>query len=192
MSDPTSVDLLSNHKLHSRLAFFREVAKKKSRSVAINMSELANDDKVSQLNSAQQADYLRSTSASTNSRSVAKRAIGQGLNFNEIAHKEVREMKKHLQEISDIDDSGHYVSFYSQETNLQGIKTVCDLIDNDNSLEQMSAVEILQLLNIVGIPSRGPVGDFPDPKTYHLTEIMLGSFVSTLRILHSLLFSTNF
>lgn len=87
-------------------------------------------------------------------------------------------MKKHLSEIANIDDSGHYVSFYSQETTLQGIKTVCDLVDNENSLEQMSAVEILQLLNIVGIPCRGPVGDFPDPKTYHLTEIMLGSFVS--------------
>lgn len=72
MNDPSSSDLLSNHKLHSRLAFFREVAKKKSRSVAIQMSEVANDDKVSQLNSAQQAEYLRSASASTNSRSLGK------------------------------------------------------------------------------------------------------------------------
>ena len=177
------VDVMNNHGLQTRLAFFRDLAQKKSRSVSIQMSAIANDDKVNQLNSAQQANYLRSANVSSNAKNLAKRAIVSGLNFNEIAHKEVKEMKKHLHELDNIDDSGHYVSFYSLETTLQGIKTVCALDDADNTLENSSALEILQLLNIVGIPCKGPVGDFPDPKTYHFDELMLGTFVSLSDVL---------
>lgn len=173
-----SIDIVSDHGLHSRLAFFRDLAKKKSRSVSLQMAELANDQKISMLNSAQQADFLRSaTLNSANARSLAKRALKQGIDFDSVAVREVKEMKKHIHELDGIDDSNHYVSFYSQETTLQGLRTVCQL-DDETDLEVMSAIEILQLLNIVGIGARGPVGDFPDPKTYHLDCLMLNSFVS--------------
>lgn len=175
--DASTQGLLKNN-LQSRLAFFRAICQKKTKSVSLRMAEVANDDRVSQMNSAQQADYLRSAQATSNSKSLAKRAIKQGLDFDSIAATEVKAMKAHLKELDGIDDSTHYVSFYSQETTLRGIKAVCDLVDDQNTIDNMSALEILQLLNIVGIPCVGPIGDFPDPKTYHPEEIMLGSFVS--------------
>lgn len=183
MNDPDVVDIINNRGLQSRLAFFRDMAKKKSRSISLKMGEIANDSKVNQMNSAQHANYLRSATTSLRAKNLAKRALRQGLDFDVVAIKEVREMKKHLHELSDIDDTDHYVSFYSQETTLSGIKAVCELDDEHGTLDDVSALEILQLLNIVGVPCRGPVGDFPDPKTYHLDEMMLGSFVSTSDIL---------
>ena len=142
------------------------------------MAEIANDDRVQQMNSAQQADYLRTADLSSNSKALAKRAMKQGLDFDSIAISEVKAMKAHLAELDGIDDSSHYVSFYSQETTLRGIRACCDLVDDQNTIDSMSALDILQLLNIVGIPCRGPIGEFPDPKTYHLEEILLGSTVS--------------
>jgi len=183
MNDPSTIDILNNHGIRSRLAFFKDVAQKKSRSVSMQMSSIANDDKVTQLNSAQQAAYLRSADTGTNARNMAKRALKQGLSFDVIARQEVKNLKKHLSQLNDIDDSEHYTSFYSQSTTLEGIKSVCELDDEHDTLNNTSALEILQLLNIVGIPCRGPVGDFPDPKTYHLEELMLGSFVSISDVL---------
>lgn len=201
--DQSLQGLLKNN-LQSRLAFFRGLCQKKSKSVSLRMAEVANDDRVGQMNSAQQADYLRSAGTSANSKSLAKRAIKSGLDFDSIAIAEVRAMAAHIQELAGIDDSTHYLSFYSQETTLQGIKAVCELVDDghhrghglaigqssqsaiqegshegvQDTIDSMSALDILQLLNIVGIPCVGPIGDFPDPKTYHLHEMFLGSFVS--------------
>jgi len=178
LSDAKSVDLLKNKGLHSRLAFFRDLAHKKDRSISMRMSEIANDTKVSKLNSAQQASYLRTTNVTSNAKSLAKRALKSGLDFNNVAIKEVKQMKDHLDELMDIDDSDHYTSFYSQETTLGGIHTVCQLVDSNKTIDHVSALEILQLLNIVGVPCVGPVGDFPDPKTYHINDVLLGTCVS--------------
>ena len=178
-----TAEVLSYQNLNQRLKFFKDAAQKKSRSIVNKLSEFANDDKVSKLNSAQQADYLRSATLSLNSKNLAKRAIKNGLDFDTIARNEVKAMNDHLKELDGINDDDHYSSFYSQETTLGGIKAVCELVDENNTLDQMNCVEILQLLNVVGIPCRGPVGDFPDPKTYHPDELMLGFFVSMADIM---------
>jgi hypothetical protein len=167
------IDINANTNLKTRLKFFRVQAEKQSKSVVQQMANIANDDKVSLLNSAQQANYLRSVTTSTNSINLAKRGIKQGLDFDSIVQSEVRKMKKHLHELNDIDDTNHYVSFYNQETTLDGIKTVCS-----EGIDQLCAEEILKLLNIVGIPCTATVGDYPDPKTYHIHNLLLGSHVS--------------
>lgn len=177
-SEGDAIDLLKDGTLKARLSFFRGLAQKKSKSISIKMSEIANDDKVSLLNSAQQAAYLRSASDSSNAKSLAKRAIKSGLDFDDIARNEVRQMKQHLSQLNGIDDSDHYVSFYSQETTLGGIKAVCALVDDEGTLDSMSALDILNLINIVGIPTKAPVGDFPDPMTYRCNKLLLGTFVS--------------
>jgi hypothetical protein len=176
-------DNMLQNNLQSRLAYFRCLVEKKNRSVSMRMAEIANDNKVSQMNSAQQANYLRTVDTSLTGKSLAKRAVKTGLDFDSVAIAEVKAMKLHLSELDGIDDSNHYISFYSQESTLQGIKAVCALVDSQNTIDKMSALEILQLLNIVGIPCIGPIGDFPDPKTYHIDNLLLGSFVSMSDVL---------
>lgn len=173
LADPDT-NLNEHRGLQSRI---KVLLNKKIRSVSQRLSEIANDSRVSKMNSAQQADYLRSAQTSTNAINLAKIAEKNGFNFDDRAHKEAREMAKHLSELDDIDYATHEVSFYSQSTTVEGIKTVASLTA-DPSFEQMSALDILLLLNIVGVPCVGQVGEFPDPKTYHSSKLFTGTRVS--------------
>lgn len=143
------VDISQDTSIQTRLKFLKNRVMRKSKSFIQEMSVVANHEKVSQLNSAQQADFLRSAIASSNAVNLAKRGIKQSLDFDTKAIEEVKQMNIHLHEIIDIDDSQHAVSFYSQATTLEGIRTVCALADENNSLDQLTALEILSLLNIV-------------------------------------------
>jgi hypothetical protein len=175
--------LLEDRGLNARMRYFKELVKKKNSSVVLRMAELANDDKVGKLNAAQQASYLRQADVSSSSKNLAKRAMKSGLNFAEIAIAEVKEMAKHLSELDGIDDDDHYESFYSRCTTLEGIKSLCELVDDENTIDEMSELDILQMINIVGIPCEGPVGDYTDPMLYRIKEIFLGTFVSISDIL---------
>ena len=176
--DVNVASILNDKGLGARVRFFKELIKKKNKSVVAKMSEIANDDKVGKLNSAQQATYLRTADVSTNSKSLAKRAIKSGLDFDTVIQNEVKNMKAHLSELDTIDDENHYKSFYNLESTLGGIRTVCELDDEEGTLEELSASDILQMLNVVGIPCKSIVGDFPDPMCYRVSKLQLGSFVS--------------
>lgn len=176
LHDKTDVDLSTDTSIKSRLKFFKNKALRQSKSIVQELASIANQDKVSQLNSAQQADYLRSATVSSNTINLAKRGLQQGFDFDEKAVAEVKAMRQHLSELDSIDDSTHSVSFYSQDTTLGGIKAVCSL--DDVSLNNLGALEILQILNIVGVPCEAVIGDFPDPKTYHISDLMLGTYIS--------------
>ncbi|CAF4248244.1 unnamed protein product [Rotaria sp. Silwood2] len=175
--------LLNDSSLRARLQHMKISIARKKKSFVMRMSQIANDDKVSQLNSAQQADYLRTIDASSkNARGLARRAIAQGLDFNEVLRNEIRNMAQHINELQDIDDSEHLASFYSQDTTLGGIRTVCQLA-HENLLDDVDANGILQMVNLVGIPCSGPVGEFPDPMTWRVNELYLGSYVSLSDVL---------
>lgn len=171
-----NVDIVADRGLKTRAMFFKNQIQRQAKSIIQELLVIANQDKVSQLNSAQQAEYLRNTTTSSNAINLAKRAMKQGLDFDVKAVQEVKKMKEHFDEIEDIDDSDHTTSFYSQCTTLMGITELCEL--DDDTIDNLSAIDILKMLNLVGVPCTAAVGDYPDPKTYHLTNIMLGSYVS--------------
>ncbi len=87
-------------------------------------------------------------------------------------------MLNHIKELDDIDDSNHNVSFYSTSTTLDGIKSVCELAKDQSVLENLTAIDIIKLLNIVGVGCNAPVGDYTDPMQYRLTDIYIGCYVS--------------
>lgn len=174
---------LNDSSLRARLQYLKSTIVRKKKSFVMRMSQIANDDKVSQLNSAQQAEYLRAAdSSSKNARGLARRAVTQGLDFNEILRKEVRTMAEHVDELKDIDDLEHLVSFYSQDTTLGGIRTVCQLAA-DEILDDVSANDILRMANIVGVACSGPIGEFPDPMTWRVNELYAGCYVSLSDVL---------
>ena len=175
--------LLNDSSLRARLQYIKSSIVRKKKSFVMRMSQIANDDKVSQLNSAQQAEYLRSIdSASKNARGLARRAVTQGLDFNEILRKEIRNMAAHIDELKEIDDNEHLVSFYSQDTTLGGIRAVCQLV-TDDMLDDVDANDILRMVNIVGVACSGPIGEFPDPMTWRVNELFLGCYVSLSDVL---------
>lgn len=172
----------SSSKLGARIDFFRQVIKKREKSVFSRMNEIANDDKVNQLNSAQQADYLRNTELTKVSKALAKRAVGEGLDFNVVAREEAKMMRKHFDEIKDIDDSNHLVSFYSTCTTLDGVRAICEVVDN-GLIDSMEVNDIIKLLNIVGIGCDSPIGDYPDPMVWRVRDVFPGCFISLSDVL---------
>ena len=178
-----SQDLISlNKKLGSRIEYFKQVIKKREKSVYSRLNEIANDDKVSQLNSAQQADYLRNVEVTKNSKSLAKRAINEGINFTDLVRDEVKNMHKHFSEVSSIKDDNHFVSFYSTCTTLDGVKALVETVEN-GMIDSMDVNDVLKLVNIVGIACDGPIGEYPDPMVWRVSNIFSGTQVSLSDVL---------
>ncbi|KAL7014465.1 hypothetical protein ACKWTF_015943 [Chironomus riparius] len=164
-----------------------------SRTFTTFLETIANDQKIHELNSEQKANYLRNVQASTKAgRGLAMRAAkkkskswSKDQNFDEIVHKEVQAIKSHFDEIKDIDHKKHSVSFYSQATTLEGIKSLIEFTD-DVTFQSLKADDILQIINIVGVACNCPVGDFPDASTWRVNEIYYGCYVSVADIITSI------
>jgi hypothetical protein len=173
----------SENALSRRLVQFRQSIDRDVRSISMQLSQLANNDKISTLNSAQQAEYLRSVDVSKNGKGLARRIDESGSDFLANVHREVEAMHAHLAELNDIDDSMHFTSFYSTASTLEGIKEVCRLVD-ENLLESSSVDTVMRLINIVGLGCRAQEnGDYPDPMSYRIDELLIGTYVSLSDIL---------
>jgi Mg-chelatase subunit ChlD len=155
----------------------QRIVARANKKISLILAELANDDKVSELNSAQKADYLRQMDVSKSSRGLAKRAMKEGFNFDKIARNEVSEMAKHIDELKDVDDEKHQRSFVSLETTLGGIRYLANLT-NEDAFFDFSVIDILELFNFVGVACFGPIGDYADPMTWKIQEIYPYTFVS--------------
>ena len=169
-------EILDN-KLSSRLIYIENTLKKKKCEFTNMLKNIKNNDKINELNSRQQAEYLRKLNVDNkSSKQLAKRAINEGINFDEEIIKEVKLMKEHIKEIENIDDSNHSISFYSTCTTLDGIKEVCNI--KEDLLEKLTAMDILKLINIVGIAINKNYENYIDPMLYRIDKIYTGSFVS--------------
>ena len=180
-----ALQILAKNDMSSRLAYLREEIRKRNRGFTMRMARIANDSTIDMLNSAQKAEYLRSTDHSKTSRGLAKRAATSGFDFDSIAQGEAMAIAANLNELTSfVKDSNHQCSFYSMETTLGGIKAVAQMV-MDPGFDELTANEILLLLNIVGIACDGPVGDFPDPMTWRVNKIYPGVFVSVSDLMTS-------
>ena len=170
--------LLAEGGLRSRRQYLLAATQRKLKSITNAMRAVANDDRVARLNASQQADYLRTTQVgSKNGRGLAKRAEAAGLDFDRTVRDEIRAMAAHLHELEGVDDSQWSVSFFSQATTLDGVREVCALASAD-AFDSLLAIELLELLNLVGVCVAAPVGDFPDPMTYRVDALLPGACVS--------------
>jgi len=168
--------------LAQRAENIKKIINKREKNISVVLSQIANDDKVNILNSAQQAEYLRNLQVDKNSKGLAKRAINSGLDFDGITRAEVINMHKNLKEISDIDDTDHTISFYSNCTTLEGIKMCCKLVE-DGYIDQINCMDILKLINIVGVACDSPIGNYPDPMIWRVNKIFAGCYTSMSDIL---------
>lgn len=173
-----------DNSLNSRLILISKQIEKRKCSLTNKMAQIRNDEKVAQLNSQQQADYLRKIDVNDkNSKSLAKRAFISGLDFDQTAKKEVLEISKHIQELDGIDENKLNVSFYSTCNTLDGIRTLSHLPENKEIFDDLTANDIIKLLNIVGVAAYSQVGNYPDPMTYRLEKIYPSTFISISDIL---------
>ena len=174
-------------KLYERAQNLKNIIKRRQTSLTNKMREIRNDDKINQLNSKQQAEYLREININDKTgKSLAKRAVGEGLDFDEVIRKEVVEIVNHIKELDTVDESKLTPSFYSTCNTLEGIKSVCDFYKDavkDNIFDEVTANDILKLINIVGVAGNSQIGNYPDPMTYRVKAIYPGTFISLSDIL---------
>ena len=185
-----SKQAIYDQKLSSRKMLVQNLIKKRKTSIINEMKAIQNDDKVNQLNAKQQAEYLRSIDINDKTgKNLAKRAFVEGINFDEITKNEILKMKENLPKLyetlkkNNFDESTLSISFYSTSNTLEGIETVCDLVDDKEIFDSITTIDVIRLLNIVGIGCDANIGNFPDPMTYRIKEIYPGCYVSLSDVL---------
>jgi hypothetical protein len=157
-----------------RLHALADLMHQKSRGLSVRLAQMANDNKVAQLNSAQAADYLRSVGTGRAGKALARRAaMGDG-DDEEVVRAEVKAVCEHISELAGVDDEAWGVSFVSQCSTAEGLRALAEWYaepHNAEMLDSMPLHEVLELVPIVGVAMAGPRGDYPDPYTYKATEV---------------------
>ena len=176
--------------MNSRIQYIKKLINKRKGLISNQMEAIKNDQKLSELNSQQKADYLRSVDNTKLGKSLAKRAVNSGIDFTEQIKKEIKEMKNNLSEINEIDYSNDPVSFYSTSSTLESIRELCGVVE-DPVFDEMSATEFLEVVNIVGIAAFGTVADYPDPLLYLAKTIYPGCYISVSDIITAESISKN-
>ena len=174
--------VLKDGKMNSRIQYIKSLINKRKGLISNQMEAIKNEQKLSELNSQQKADYLRNVENTKLGKSLAKRAATSGLDFTEQIKSEIKEMSQHLSEINNIDYSNDPVSFYSTSSTVESIKELCGIVE-DPVFEEMSATEFLEITNIVGIASFGNIADYPDPLLYLPKSIFPGCYISVSDII---------
>ena len=176
-SDTEEEIVLKDGKLASRLIFLRKLINKKKGLISTQLDMIKNTNKLSQLNSQQKADYLRNVDNTKLGKALARRALMDGEDLNEVVFKEVKEISNHIDELKDIDYTNHPSSFYSTSTTIESLKELCEVFKN-SIFKELEITEILKFFNIVGIGCNGKIGDYPDPSIYLINKIYPGCYIS--------------
>jgi hypothetical protein len=184
--DPEIIPGMRSVGLTNRLNLLQKNIGKRTVNV---MREIANDDKISRLSAQQTADYLRKDLMGDKRMKGLASRVGGDLDFDGAARAEVRAMHAHLHELDGIDDSTHVCSFLDLETTLSGIRATCELVDRklpsgESLIDSADCSDVLRLLNIVGIACDAPIGTYPDPMTWTVNQLFLGTFCSMSDILN--------
>lgn len=173
---------LDNSSLKSRKNYILKLANKNKRSIVNKMKQIGNQNNISALSSAQQADWIRTNNISKDN---ARRMIKEmdGSSFDDLITSEVRNVHAHFKSLekslkdANIDTESFLCSFITLENVLDGLRSLYDLVE-DGSIDILSHLDILQLVNIVGIAVDGITGEHPDPMTYRINKIYTHCYTS--------------
>ena len=151
LSANSTENQLLDKKIGSRVQQIRNIIAKRTNTLQNKLNSIKNDENINNLNSKQQAEYLRSLEIKDKTgKSLARRAKKEGIDFDEIAKEEVIQISKHIDELKDIDDSSHTISFYSTCTTLDGLRTLAQMPNEPELLLIAPPTLLTALLNIPG------------------------------------------
>lgn len=167
--------------IKNRALKIKKTIQSQFRAIIMSVTQIANDNKVHLLNSANMASWLRNLDTSKSSRALARRV--EDTNFTEIVRNEIKVMHQHFDEIKDIDPKEHKTSFYNLSTTYDGIVELCETV-NSGLVNSMSINDFLQIVNIVGIACNSIIGEYTDPMCYRITKIFPGTFLSISDIIY--------
>ena len=170
-------------KISSRLMYLKKNIQRRKYSITIQLSSLQSGEKISKLNELQKSKFLRKINQDKLSKELVKRAFISGINFDKIAKEEILNISNHINELSDIDDSNHTISFYSTCTTLEGIRNIAQIPKHKKLFKNITALDTIKLLNIVGIAINSLFGNYPNASIQIIKNIYFGTFISVSDIL---------
>eukprot|EP01059_Diplonema_ambulator_P007963 TRINITY_DN1748_c0_g1_i3.p2 TRINITY_DN1748_c0_g1~~TRINITY_DN1748_c0_g1_i3.p2 ORF type:complete len:717 (+),score=252.18 TRINITY_DN1748_c0_g1_i3:2120-4270(+) len=149
------------------------VAAKRKKSMCMRLLQMSNAGVVAALNSAQQADYLR-TSVTKQTKKLACRAKqkDEDLGFDDLCRRVVESVGTLVLPPEDMEAD---VSFYSQTSmceSLHAVKEMCGMADD------LVADDLLKVAGGLGVPYRAAVAEYPDPWQYRITEMYTGMLIN--------------
>ena len=168
--------VLTDGKMNSRIIYIKKLLNKRKGLISNQMDKIKNEERLSQLNNQQKADYLRNIDNSKLGRSLAKRALNSG-ELNNIVFNEIKQISENIEELNDVDCTSHPSSFYSTCSTIESLKEISKLSKQD-FFNELEITEILKLINIVGIGCKGNIGEYPDPSVYLVKNIYPGCYIS--------------
>ncbi len=131
---------------------------------------LANRDRVSQLNSAQAAEFLRGNITSTGTAKRAQKTDNE-FDFDGLCRESVRA----LAAASSAEEMNSEISFYSMASWFDTTKAAQEMLPE---VDALSAGDILPILGGIGLAFLGSRGDHPDPwGTFEVKRVYLGPYL---------------
>jgi uncharacterized protein YegL len=173
----TDENLLSERDLRARIAQLQQQTRKEISSRVNEVLELANNRKLTTLNSQQQADFLRSTA----NRSLAKRTFKE-CDPETIQRKLAIEVRALLDEIRSLksipkDQDPNQMSFYSSYNNYETFLALSTNLNVEDVVGDMQSM--LRLFGLMGVAYESPCKDWVDPYRFEMGPIFGGSYLST-------------
>ena len=169
--------VLKDGKMASRIVYMQKLINKRKGLISNQMDKIKNDNRLSEFNSQQKADYLRSVDDTKLGKNLAKRALTTGEDLNDAVFGEIEEISKNIDELNNIDDSNFPSSFYSTSTTVESLKEISTIV-KEPFYKELEVTDVLKLINIVGIACNGKIGEYPDPSVYIVKNIFPGCYIS--------------
>ena len=167
-----------------KIKAYLQKKKRTDKSVLMTISRIANENAVGRLNAQQAADYLRGTTVSANSKGLARRAGMTGddaIDIDALVRKEICAIIDNVHVLEDLRATPTEIqSFCSLESTLSALFALKEFTLSD--LDELSAVELLRFVHIVGIACNGKIGDYPDPMSWRCDDIYPGVYISVADI----------
>lgn len=161
-------------------AVAREAVKRR-KGILGSILELRNHARVSQLNSAQQAEFIRGVGTGRAARYLARRAETiaatntDGLSDEERVQKELRSLRSALSKLDQTPDPEEPISFYSQDSCMGAVRDLLSL--SDEEIDALSLVDALQIVGLGGFPAAVKPNPYPSPWALKVNKVATGSSV---------------
>ena len=171
-----------DNKINTRIFYLEKELQKKEQIYFHKLKYLKIKEQIKILNDSHSDSYFRNIKYNERSSKRLCKKIN-GLNDNEldeISRKEVINISNHFEEIKDLEkENNNFISsFYSTCTTFDGLKALANIPNKNNLLEKMTTLDIIKLLNIVGIAVNSDYSNFPYPAMYRINKIYSGVYIS--------------
>lgn len=164
--------------LISRARGLRRTIAKRTQSVIGNILRIGNMERVDQLNSQQQANFLRGVEDTSSGRRLARRmqkTDGEDLDLDKVVRTAVTALHNAALPSVDDEDDGVEVSFYSQSSARDSLEATDELYP---VVDGIVVGDVLQIAGEVGLPVNHFVADYADPWAIRVRQGFAGVYLS--------------